>query len=80
MVVIRHLPWPDDMCSRKERAQDETKTTNDDVGNAQEVVFASDDTACGDENLFGTAVLCYWEVCLMISRWFNENVLQCIQS
>lgn len=63
MVVIRHLPRSDNMCSREERAQNETKTTDDNVCDTQEVVLASDDAACGDEDFFCTAIFCDWEVC-----------------
>jgi len=62
MVVICHLPWPDNMCSREERTQDKTKTANDNVRDAQEVVLASDNTACGDEYFFCATIFCYWEV------------------
>jgi hypothetical protein len=54
--VITQLPWPDEMRGSEDCAENNAKTTDNNVCNTQERVLASHYRARGDEHLFGSAI------------------------
>jgi hypothetical protein len=54
--VITQLPWLDKVCSGEQRTEDNTNTTNNNVRNTQEGVFAAHNCPCGYEHLLSSAV------------------------
>ena len=61
--VVSQLPRLDEMRSGEHRAEQKTKSTNNQVSNAEEVVLTADNRSCGYEDLLGAAILCDWKVC-----------------
>lgn len=56
------LPWLDEMGCGKERTQEDADTADNDIGNAQERVPATHDSASGDEDRFRAVVNGDWKV------------------
>jgi len=51
------------MRGSENRAEQQTKPTDNQVCNTKEIVLAADDRSCGNENLLGTAIFRDWKVC-----------------
>jgi len=61
--VVSQLPRLDQMRGSEYRAEQKTQTTNDQVRNTKEIVLATNDRPCGDEDLLRAAILCDWKIC-----------------
>jgi len=61
--VITQLPRLDQMCGSEHRTEQKTQSTNDQIRNTKEIVLATNDRPCGNEDLLRPAILCDWKVC-----------------
>lgn len=56
------IPRPHQVCNSEEGPKEDTKTTNNHVGNAHERIFATHHRSSRDKDLLRATILGHWEI------------------